>query len=401
MKKGKKKWIRARHWVARNVLYCILVPYVKLKYGIKIEPFKEQKGRQFLVVMNHQTAFDQFILGAAFKGHVYFVASEDLFSMGFVSKVIKYLVAPIPIKKQTTDVGAVRACIRVAKEGGTIALAPEGNRTYHGRPVNINPAIAPLVKALKLPLAIFKIEGGYGVHPRWSDSIRKGYMRAFVSEVIEPEEYKALSDDELFDRIKTAMYVDETKVGADYLGSKRAEYLERVMYVCPDCGLTVFESKENEITCLKCKKSITHNADKTLSGVGFEFPFKYVADWYDYQCEFVNGLNLNENPKTLYFEDNVALFEVILYKNKNLLSKNAKLSLYGDRMSVCFDGAELELDFENIKGITVLGKNKLNIYFGDKVYQIKGSKRFNALKYVNFCFRYKNLLSENGEFLGL
>ena len=37
------------------------------------------------------------------------------------------------------------------------------------------------------------------------------------------------------------------------------------------------------------------------------------------------------------------------------------------------------------------------------VYQIKGNKRFNALKYVNICYRCKNILKgdENGEFLGL
>ena len=45
----------------------------------------------------------------------------------------------------------------------------------------------------------------------------------------------------------------------------------------------------------------------------------------------------------------------------------------------------------------------LNIYFGDRVFQIKGSKRFNALKYVNFCYRSKNISKgdENGKFLGL
>ena len=38
----------------------------------------------------------------------------------------------------------------------------------------------------------------------------------------------------------------------------------------------------------------------------------------------------------------------------------------------------------------ILGKNKLNVYFGDKVYQLKGDEHFCALKYVNLYYRYKN-----------
>ena len=45
----------------------------------------------------------------------------------------------------------------------------------------------------------------------------------------------------------------------------------------------------------------------------------------------------------------------------------------------------------------------LNIYFGETLYQFKGSKRFNALKYVNLFYRYKNIKEGNadGKFLGL
>ena len=62
--------------------------------------------------------------------------------MGPLSALIRYLVAPIPIQKQATDVAAVMTCICLAREGGTIAIAPEGNRTYSGKTVYINPAIA-------------------------------------------------------------------------------------------------------------------------------------------------------------------------------------------------------------------------------------------------------------------
>jgi hypothetical protein len=56
-----------------------------------------------------------------------------------------------------------------------------------------------------------------------------------------------------------------------------------------------------------------------------------------------------------------------------------------------------------VTAIACLGRNKLNIYHGSNVYQFKGSKRFNALKYVNFYYRHKNILRGDTEnkFLGM
>jgi len=44
MKKNKKnkKWLKFRHKVVRNLLYAVLKPYSKIKYGIKVERFKNQ-----------------------------------------------------------------------------------------------------------------------------------------------------------------------------------------------------------------------------------------------------------------------------------------------------------------------------------------------------------------------
>ena len=84
---------------------------------------------------------------------------------------------------------------------------------------------------------------------------------------------------------------------------------------------------------------------------------------------------------------------------KQPVADNLPLSLYADRIEV----GDLVLPFEGTSVITVLGKNKLNVYHGDKVYQIKSDKRFCALRYVNIFYRVKNLTKENENdgFLGL
>ena len=104
------------------------------------------------------------------------------------------------------------------------------------------------------------------------------------------------------------------------------------------------------------------------------------------------------------YEDNAKIFKVVPYKTKTLLTEKGKIELYGNRIVMTIGEERRTLDMDSISVAAVLGKNKLNLYHGDSVYQVKGGKRFNALKYVNICYRYKNLHNsevENGEFLGL
>ncbi len=403
-KKQKKKWIRFRHKVVTEIARWILTPYILLTYGVKVEKFKQQGKRNYLILLNHQTPFDQFFVGMALKGPVYYVATEDIFSMGWISNVIRWIIAPIPIRKQTTDINAVMNCIRVAREGGTIAMAPEGNRTYSGRTEYMNPAVAGLARKMKLPIALFRIEGGYGVEPRWTDGRRKGPIKAYVSQVIEPEQYLTMSNEDLAATIAKELYVDEAQAGGPYVSNKRAEYLERAVYVCPFCGLAEFESHGNEITCKACGRTVTYGKDKVLSGVGFAFPFRFVGQWYDYQKDYVNQMDVTQYAAKPLFRDMANISEVIVYRKKVLLWENAGIALYGDRV-VFHEGQEGELviPFAEADAVTVLGRNKLNIYYNKKIYQLKGGKRFNALKYVNICYRCKNILrgEKIDQFLGI
>lgn len=400
----KKTWMRPRHRIISAVARAVLKPYTVWKFGIRPERFREQGDRAYLVLYNHQTSFDQFFVGMSFQGPIYYMATEDIFSLGWISKLLRWAVAPIPIRKQTTDITAVMNCIKVAREGGTLCIAPEGNRTYSGRTEYMNPAIASLAKKLKLPIALYRIEGGYGVQPRWCDGTRRGRMRAYVSQVIEPEDFAKLSPEELCERISQGLAVDESCEAGLFRSGKRAEYLERCFYVCPDCGLTVYESHGNEATCRKCGKTITYGEDKQLRGVGFDFPFAYAGEWYDYQKQYVNSLDVTRFTEEPLYRDTAKFSEVIVYQKKVLLREECSVSLYGDRI-VLDEGLEkgLCLPFSEITAAACLGKNKLNIYHGKQVYQFKGDKRFNALKYVNIYFRYKNIMrgEPDDQFLGL
>jgi 1-acyl-sn-glycerol-3-phosphate acyltransferase len=323
--------------------------------------------------------------------------------MGFLSRLIAYLVAPIPIKKQTTDPRAVINCIKVAKEGGSIAIAPEGNRTFSGKTEYIKPSITQLAKHLGLPIAFYRFEGGYGIHPRWSDKVRRGTMTGRVSKVIYPDEYKAMSDGELYETICRELYNDETLIEGEYRSKALAEYLERAVYVCPECGISEFYSEGDTVECLRCKRKVKYLKTKTLSGVGFDFPFRNVKEWYKYQSDFINSLDLDALTDEPICSDDASFSKVILYSKKECIYENARVTLYKNRITVASGTDVLEYPFDKLSAVTVLGKNKVDLYLGTEVYQISDNPRLCALKYVNIYHRYINIRNgeKNAEFLGL
>ncbi len=352
--------------------------------------------------MNHQTPFDQFFVSLSFRRPIYYLATEDLMSNGWISRLIRYLVAPIAIKKQTADVGAIVNCIKVAREGGTIALAPEGNRTFSGCTEYINPSIVSLVKKLNLPLMLYRIEGGYGAHPRWSDVVRNGPMRAGVARVVEPEEFQALSDEALLHLIQDELYVNEAKIDVSYSSPHLAEYLERCIYICPKCDFSTFESAGDCLTCSACQTRARYLPSKEFENHRDNFGFRFVKEWYDFQVDHLNSLSKEELEKQVHYEESVMISRVVASSHKERLTKETPIRLTFDKIE--FPQLDLSFSFDELKAVTVLSRNKLNLYHQKDIYQIKGVKpNFNALKYVHLFHRYKNLAggTPDAKFLGL
>lgn len=414
MSSKQKKWIRYRHKIIRNLLAFPFYLVCRKKYHFTTETVKDSNKRQYIIVMNHQTPFDEFFVGLTFKCPVYYVATEDIFSLGFLSRLLEWAVAPIPIKKSTQDMNAIRNIMQVAKEGGTICIFPEGNRTYSGCTEYVKPAITKLIKMTGLPVAVLKLEGGYGVEPRWSTELRKGKVTCKVAEILEPEEYKKMSQEEFYERLTKDFYVDDTAGNISYQSNNRAQFAERLLYVCPECGLTHFESSGNNISCKKCGLTAEYTENlklNNLSEKGLKLPYTTMKEWYNAQEKFVAALNPDDFAKEPVFSEKVVLSKVRLYKSKVILSKDCAFELYGNRYILKCNDKEsafnIEMLFDDIKAVSVLGRNKLNIYYKDEVFQIKSDDRFNAVKYLHFYCHYKNTKSEKdlkgdgNEFLGL
>ena len=405
----KKKWRKRIHPFVRNAVFLFSYPFLRRLCGGKPQRFPEKGNRPYLILFNHQTVWDQFLINASFRQPVYFVGTEDLFSMGFVSSLLRYFISPIPFMKRTSDISSLRICLKVAREGNSIAIAPEGSMTFSGKTETMNPAIALFARTLGLPIALYRIDGGFGAFPRWSNSVRKGSngaVRAGVARVLEKEDYAGWTNEELFAEIRKTLTVNEARDdGRRYASGHRAEYLERTAYWCPWCGFSTFRSKGNFIACLRCGRSAEYGEDKRLRGINCDFPFTYYADWYDAQEGFIRTINPDDYRQTPLYQDSGNLFEVIPEHKKNLLWKDAGIDLYGDRIVIRKKKESAAVfTFNTITSATTQLRNKLNFCREDgRIFQIKGGKRFNPVKYIHLFYRYQYIhgSKQNEFYLGL
>ena len=236
------------------------------------------------------------------------------------------------------------------------------------------------------------------------DTLKTLSARHISAGLAEAIKMAATSDAELFEAIRTGIYVDEACPTGEYVHKKRAEYLERAIYICPKCGLSKHVSRDARVACTVCGNVVTYGTDKTLSATMPDFPFRYAADWYNWQKDYINAFDPLSFTDSPIFTDTATLSEVIPNEKKVELCRETAVSLYGDRV-VIDEGKESErvFDFETVSAFTVLGRNKLNIYVGKQIFQLHGDKRFNALKYVHIYNRTKNIRrgDSNGQFLGL
>ena len=401
-KKKQKKWCLPRHRVVTALMRVIMFPILTIKYGFRYKKFQHDK-RNYLVLFNHQTANDQFYVGYLFNTKTYYVTSDDLSLIPFVGWVLKVLVHIIPYKKASTDFGILKTCKQVANEGGNICMAPEGNRTYSGKTGHINPTISKMIRFLKLPVAFVNIKGGYGSLPRFAKKVRRGRVTSVVTRVLEYEEYKDLSDEEIFNIVKKELYVDESLPDASFKSKRKAEFIERVVYLCPNCGMVHFKSKGDYLECPVCHSKLKYNEYKQFESVYGNIKFKNVSEWYDYQREELLKLKLLElDPDKELFKEKTDFYEVIPRKHKLLIAKNAIVSLYPNRVELSYDDKKMVLLYDDINSSGVFGGNKMDYFLDEHTYQLKYDNSFNVLKYVQYYYKYKMEKGENpDEFFGI
>ncbi|MFI3167331.1 MAG: 1-acyl-sn-glycerol-3-phosphate acyltransferase [Bacillota bacterium] len=402
--KKKNTMMRKRHSIFFGIFRPIGRIYCRIRYGFTAKVVKLEKGKSHVVICNHTTFADQFMVGSYFNKALYFLASDDLLNK-WTGRYIIWMLGIIPKAKSSKDLTAVRKAKRVVNEGGNVMVFPEGNRTYSGELCHVDIAIAKFVKMLKSDLVIYNLVGGYGVLPRFANKQRKGRMQGLVREIIPASEVAEMSVETLYEKIKAGLSVEKEEFSCK--SKVRAENVERAVYICPNCGkMDNITSKGNMIGCKNCDLEVEYLEDLTLKPMRGNFNFPRIADWYKWQRAVAiemfskedNDIVLSDNSINVFQVDNMHLSVLGVFDVKFSEKNGLETFKNGER--------KLHVPFEDILNMGLMARTKVIIYTKNTIYHLKeNGVPTSMMKYMNMFYiikqRKEGVTNDGNLFLGL
>lgn len=196
----------------------------------------------------------------------------------------------LPKKQFTVDTSLIRDIKYVLSQNRPVVIYPEAKLSVVGTPNIIKPAIAKLVKLLKVPLVTVRFDGTYLHKPRWTKTKRSVPVRMDVKLAVTPDEVNTITAREIHKRIVENLNYDdyayqlENNIEIDT--PDLVEGLENILYKCPNCGEEFgITARGNTLTCSNCGASVSQNKLGQLVGGRFD----KVTDWYKWETECVRA----------------------------------------------------------------------------------------------------------------
>jgi len=91
-----------------------------------------QLDAPYILIGNHSHLLDPLLIGVpVYRYHLYFLSKKELMNNRIMAWILNKLKA-IPVDRHNMDMGALRACLKVLKEGHVLGIFPEGTRHKEG-----------------------------------------------------------------------------------------------------------------------------------------------------------------------------------------------------------------------------------------------------------------------------
>ena len=337
-----------------------------------------------LVVPNHVTAWDPLLVALSFPDNqMYFVASEHIFRWGLLTKLIEWLVAPIPRRKGASGTDTVMTCIRRIRKGASIGLFAGGDCSWNGRSSQVFPATGKLARACGATLVTYRLEGGYLSAPRWGKGVRRGAMRGHVVQIYVPEQLKAMTADEVNAAINRDIYEDawqrQAAEHAVFAGKSPAEHIECLLYACPGCGQVGGLTSQGAY--IRCRCGFSRRFTETGTFAPDE-PFRNPGEWDAWQRQRLLSLRPGEGGEL--FSDSGMILTEILSGHRTRAVGTGIMRQYSERL-LC--GGE-NFPLSEISGMSIHGAQTLTFSFRDRYYEVSSKSPRCLRKYLDIWEDY-------------
>lgn len=355
---------------------------------VNLDVVHRQRGA-LLIVGNHSAVIDPFLIGCFMNRPIHYVASDSQFRSRLIS-IVFGLLGVIPKTKVMADLDTVKKIVTVKQSGGVIGLFPEGQNGWDGHSLPIIKATEKLVKSLKIPVIAAQIRGAYFTWPRWARRFRRGEITISFKKIFEPSTLRSMTVEQVGEVLADALTFDafeyQRSARVPFYGARRAEYLERALFVCPQChGVDTMHSRRQRLRCTQCGYSVRMNREGFFEGRNAPVHFETIREWNLWQIEeyyrYIDGHLAGTGDTPILTEKAVRIQEG--YKTQPLISLGTgSMTLYHDRVVVGPDTGELVFPVYDIEGINVQNNEHLEFYVYDTLYKVSAvNPRGNTYKW--------------------
>ena len=375
------------HKIFYTFMRILITPFFRFVFHYSWKKY-EPKSETYLVLTNHNTNWDFFLFGLSLHRHMYFVASEHIYRLGFRSKLIKFLADPIPRKKGASGSETTELILSRLRDGSNVCMMAEGNRSWNGRTGFISPRTAQLAKDSGVGLITYRVHGGYFVNPRWGTETRRGPSRGEVVNEYTAEELAEMSVDEINEAIRRDLYVDayadQRESPAAYTCKHPAEHLETALFVCPEChSFSSMRSSKRRFYCADCGMTLL------MSDYGYfedanlgDTKFRTVPEWDDWQQQYMRSYLASVGDGEKLFSDWGLRLSKVCGGETAVLMDYGSLTMYSDRLELSCDGDSFSFAVDKIEKISIALTSTLLFTYEGGYYEIKSGQPYSALKYL-------------------
>jgi 1-acyl-sn-glycerol-3-phosphate acyltransferase len=364
---------------------------LRATYGLWLHAFFRVEGKNvnlakaikppFVIVSNHVSVLDPFILGSFLREPVYWITSDGNMRSRLMRALLT-LVGSIPKSKSIPDIETVNWTVEVIRRRqGVVGIFPEGQQTWDGTTLPLVPSTAKLLKLLKVPVLAAVIKGGYSSLPRWTGARRRGAIEVEFKLAFSRQELGALGTREIGSMLAAALAHDESAWEEDarvpFEALRRAERIELALFMCPRCeAVGELRSSGSRLNCLACGMALKLDAFGRIKVRKGDAPiFSTIRDWDRWQTIAFERLvrrSAAARPDRPIFSDPGAL--ILRGRKMNPLRRlrTGTLILYPDRIELAtILGERLRFPLAVIEGISVLKRSTLEFYVGKDLFQTR------------------------------
>jgi 1-acyl-sn-glycerol-3-phosphate acyltransferase len=394
--KGKKR----HNFIWRLARFLVHRPLAR-KFNFKYDN-AEVEHSPYIVVSNHLTNWDPLLIALSFRKMMYFVASDHILRMGFISKLLEFAMSPITRVKTAQETQTVISIFRRLKEKCNICIFAEGTTSFDGITGEVPASVGKLIKRAGAALVTYKFTGSYLTFPRWARFARKGKMEGRLVQIYSPEKIASMTEEEIYNAIKKDIYVnayeEQEKNPVVFKGKKPAECLETVLYCCPECKQFGTLTSSGDLLSCACGFKVRYNEYSYFETPGGkeEPPFKTVRDWIEWERGEVRALAEKDSGADcpLTSDENQELYEIARASHNTLIAKG-KLFLYKDRLSVITEtGQAANFPIKEIIEIGIITMRTIVFSTEHKILEIHSKRPRSALKYMDMFNAVKTYKKE-------